>query len=95
MLFGVMPRFFVVIAGLLMLLPLLMKFVLHVIVLRTVPVGVLLLLPAGLMRFVPDGACMLFVLLALLLSCRCSDAASGCVVLLFIPLGVQRVQTPY
>ena len=90
-----MLRFFVVLAGLLMLLPLLMKFVLHVIVLRTVPVGVLLLLPAGLMRFVPDGACMLFVLLALLLSCRCSDAASGCVVLLFIPLGVQRAQTPY
>ena len=58
MLFGVMLRFFVVLAGLLMLLPLLMKFVLHVIVLRTVPVGVLLLLPAGLMRFVPDGWCM-------------------------------------
>ena len=53
-----MLRFFVVLAGLLMLLPLLMKFVLHVIVLRTVPVGVLLLLPAGLMRFVPDGWCM-------------------------------------
>ena len=52
-----MLRFFVVLAGLLMLLPLLMKFVLHVIVPRTVPVGVLLLLPAGLMRFVPDGAC--------------------------------------
>ena len=52
-----MLRFFVVLAGLLMLLPLLMKFVLHVIVPRTVPVGVLLLLPAGLMRFMPNGAC--------------------------------------
>ena len=89
-----MLRFFVVLAGLLMLLPLLMKFVLHVIVLRTVPVGVLLLLPAGLLRFVPHGECMLFVLLPLLLSCRCSDAAIGCVVLLVIPLGVQRAQTP-
>ena len=89
-----MLRFFVVIAGLLMLLPLLMKCVLHVIVLRTVPVGVLLLLPAGLLRFVPHGECMLFVLLPLLLSCRCSDAARGRVVLLFRPLAAQRAQTP-
>ena len=87
--FGVMLRFFAVIAGLLMLLSLRMKFVLHVIVLRTVPVGVFLLLPAGLLCFVPHGECMLFVLLPLLLSCRCSDAARGRVVLLFIPLGAQ------
>ena len=95
MLVGVMLRLFVVLAGLLMLLPLLMKFLLHVIVLRTVPVGVLLLLPAALLRFVPHGECMLFVLLPLLLSCRCSDAARGRLVLLFIPLGAQRAQTPY
>ena len=89
MLVGVMLRLFVVIAGLLMRLPLLMKFLLHLIVLRTVPVGVLLLLPAALLRFAPHGECMLFVLLPLLLSCRCSDAARGRVVLLFIPLGAQ------
>ena len=52
-----MIRLFVVLAGLLMLLPLVMKLLFHVIVLRIVPVGVLLLLPVGLMRFVPDGAC--------------------------------------
>ena len=89
MLVGVTLRLFVVLAGLLVLLPLLMMFLLHLIVLRTVPVGVLLLLPAGLLRFVPHGECMLFVLLPLLLSCRCSDAARGRLVLLFIPLGAQ------
>ena len=86
-----MLRLFVVLAGLLMLLPLVMKLLLHVIVLRIVPVGVLLLLPVGLMRFVPDDACSscLFprccraVALLLLLpvlccySCRSASSAFG------------------